>query len=121
MDAVKNARAYQIFQRPFVDRPVVQPSGKILDGVEAAVLGSVIDQTPHGSLAHVLYGRQRVADGAGFPLVLHAEQGTRGVDVGRQQFDAQPVDLLAEDTQFIRIVNIEGHGRGEKLHRIVGL
>ena len=66
---------------------------------------------------------QRVADRglAGLGIGLDGEIHPRAVDVGRQQRDAEPVELGAELVELVGIAHVERHRRGQELDRIIRL
>ena len=108
-----------------VDDLVVEAAREVERVLERPPRPALGHQLLHGRLADVLDGPQRVADGA-LPIRLagcrrHREGGAGSVDIGRQQGDAEALQLLTEDVQLVRVVEVQGHGRGEELYRVVGL
>src|SRR5262249_39080336 len=52
------------------------------------------------------------------PTSLDSKRRLGAVDVGRQQADTQPVELLAEGAELVGVADIERHRGGEELDRI---
>ena len=73
--------------------------------------------------ADALDRREGVANGrfAGLGVGFHRKHHLGAVDVGRQQRDAEPAQLLAEMIELVGVAEVEGHRGGEKLDRVVGL
>ena len=64
---------------------------------------------------------ERIADGGTLRRILDREDGVGAVDVGRQNLDAEPGAFLAEDVELVGVAEVEGHGSGDELDRVIGL
>ena len=114
---VKRPGAGEVFNGALVDEFGGDARGEIRHRPEGPALGALLLQVPHGRLAHIAHGGQRIGDAA----VDHGEIGAGDIHIRRQHLDLQPLRLAAEGIEFVRIAHIEVHGGGEELDRVVGL
>ena len=117
---------------PPVEAPGVEAAGEIDQVLEPAAAGALGDELGHRLSADALDRGERIADrraptlpspasGGGWGGGLDREGHFRAVDVRRQQQNAEPVELLAEDVELVGVAEVQGHQRGEELDRVVRL
>ena len=119
---VEGAGSNQALDQALVDHALVQPLGKVEQILEGAVLDALLGEPAHGFAAHALDGCERIPDrllAIGVPL--HHELGRGPVHVGRQELDADLLEVAPVAVQLFDVAHIERHGRGEELDRMVGL
>ena len=71
----------------------------------------------HCLLAHALDGAHGIDDAA----LVHVEMHHGAVDRRRHHLDPHAPGFLTEVTQLVRVAQIQRHGRGHELHRVVRL
>ncbi|GAD59813.1 hypothetical protein MBEBAB_2063 [Brevundimonas abyssalis TAR-001] len=122
MDAVKGAGPGQVLQRALVDAARIDPLEEVEDVGERPALLPHGLHVAHGLQPHVTDGAQRIEHR---PLALivkgHVEIGRGGVDVRRPDRHLEAPGVLIEHRQLVGIRDIQAHGGGEELHRMVGL
>ena len=122
IERVEGAGGHQVLQLTLVEAARVGPVGEVEEVLEGAARFALGQRRGHRRRADILDRGQGIADGtAAVGQRLDAEADARAVDVGRQQADLQPLELLAEDVELVGVAEVERHRGGEELDRVVGL
>jgi len=124
VERVERAGAHEIFHLTLIGRLVAQAANEIEFVRERAGGLPLGDHIGHRLGADILDRGERIAHRATIGAVangLDGELDPREIDVGWQQGNVEPLELVAKDVELVGIAKVEGHRRGEELDGIVGL
>jgi hypothetical protein len=113
----------QAFQGAAVHLAQVYPLAKVVNVDKGPSLLAGSQNGLHRSLADILDGSQPVTDSglARIGIFLDCEIKATGIDVRRENLDAQPPRLGDEQAHFFGVAPLHGQEGGHILHRVMGL
>ena len=116
LEYIEGARSSETFQHALVDGARIDPSGKVGEVGERAVLPRRDDRL-HGLLADTFERSERVDD----RVAVDLEIDSRAVDRRRIDLDAEALCFRAEFGELVGIAHVERHGCRQELDRKIRL
>ena len=116
MQPIKSARAGQALQRPLIHLPWVDALEKVEQVFEGAACASHLFHMAHRLQPDIANGAERIEH----CCVLDLKISARAIYVWRRNLHPGPLGVLIKNGELVGIGNIEAHGGGEELDRMVG-